>query len=84
MKDFTTAGPMEGPRIHVELEPVVKDSLTTDLTSTRKDSLQVVIEPDLLSAVDAFVDAIRADDLKATRQTFFAMIDAADVARGEA
>jgi len=69
MKDFTTAGPMEGPRIHVEPEPV-KESLTT--------------EPSLLETVDAFVEAIRADDLKATRQTFLAMIDAADVARGEA
>ena len=75
---------MEGPRIHVELEPVVKDSLTTDLPSTRKDSLQVVIEPGLLSAVEAFIEAIRADDLKATRQTFLTMIHAADVARGEA
>jgi len=41
-------------------------------------------EPSLLETVDAFVEAIRADDLKATRQTFLAMIDAADVARGEA
>ena len=76
MRDFTTTGPMEGPRIHVEPEPV-KESLTTDA--------------DLLEAVEAFIEAMdckaeipEEEDQQILDQRYEALVFAYHVARGKA
>jgi len=76
MKDFTTADPMTGPRIHVETEPV-KESLTTDAG--------------LLETVAAFIEAMDSkaeipeeEEQQILDQAYEALVLAYHVARGKA